>query len=352
MKQKTAIKQLWSRTFNDSKEYVDWFFDNVYTDANGMLLTKDNRPVSALLLQQYSMQFHDADITVGYICGACTAKRSRGKGYMSRVMNEAIRNSYKRGDTLCALIPADDSLYNFYSRFGFATSFFANIERYSPLDYFPFDGGKYSAVDTPDIDALYRFTDGMMQRRHCSIQHTASDFANILEDLRLDGGMPIAIADRHGAICACAFTVPHDNHVKVTDILYSDSGAKNAVLSHIVSLYAGLPIHVCDYPSEEHPEYLSRRGMVRIINVHRCLSTLAARYPDIKLKIRISDHLIVENAHTFVITDGECFIDDSVETVDYDVKTEVLAYLICGNGTPSNALGFPVRHLFMSLMLD
>lgn len=58
MKKKDAVLKLWRECFDDSDQYVDMFFSEVYRDDDALLLEQDNRPISSMLLQRYAMNFH------------------------------------------------------------------------------------------------------------------------------------------------------------------------------------------------------------------------------------------------------------------------------------------------------
>ena len=106
------------------------------------------------MLQQYSMNFHGCNIQAGYICGAATLTPYRGDGCMTELMSQALRQSYKRGDVVCTLIPANDGLYRFYENLGFSPAFHINLERYSSAHTFT-HSGQYTATDSSSTDGAY-----------------------------------------------------------------------------------------------------------------------------------------------------------------------------------------------------
>ena len=83
MKKKDIVLKLWRECFDDSDQFVDMFFSRVYRDEDALVLDKDGRVVSSMLLQRYSMNFHGVTLPVSYICGAATAPEMRAHGYMA-----------------------------------------------------------------------------------------------------------------------------------------------------------------------------------------------------------------------------------------------------------------------------
>lgn len=52
-----------------------------------------------------------------------------------------------------------------------------------------------------------------MRRRSCCIQHGREDFNVICDDIYLDGGDVVALADSQNRLSALAFVVPGDDAV-------------------------------------------------------------------------------------------------------------------------------------------
>ena len=82
MSKKDLIRRVWNECFNDSPEYTDMYFSRIYTDDDALLeVAEDGRPVSILQVHPYTMLFHGAEAQLGYICGAATARKYRGRGH-------------------------------------------------------------------------------------------------------------------------------------------------------------------------------------------------------------------------------------------------------------------------------
>lgn len=351
MDKKETIKKIWLSTFDDSGQYVDWYFDNVYRDDDALTYSHGGRVVSSLLLQQYDMTFQGAVVKTGYICGAATVAESRSKGYMGCLVEESLRHGFRRGDMFCTLIPANEHLYHYYCRFGFSPAIYTGVELYTALHSFTIDGlGEYRKID-PDSDSVYDLFNGLMMRRPCCIQHSANDYRHILEDNHLDGGSVIALA-HDGLPVGIAFTSICDGECRVADILAIDRAARDATLAMVRKEYEGIAIGILALPDTE-TDIVAPRGMIRIVNAHDCLSNIAAAHNSLKCSIRLSDPIIPENNATFVINNGHCnIVTDCNMDVDYDINIETLTSIVFGNDTTQRILDFPTERPFISLMLD
>lgn len=351
MKTKDAIKSLWRECFDDSDQYVDMFFSIVYRDDDALVLEREGHVVSGMLLQRYVMNFHDIALPVSYICGAATTRTMRGHGYMADLMGEAVNESLQRGDVFVTLIPAHDWLYHYYGRFGFSPAFYVETERYTSAHVFRPQGEYMRYVDLNSEEA-YGFFNAMMMTRNCCIQHTRRQYDEILMDNSVDGGEVIAVSDENG-IAAMAFAAPGDDGaVVVKDILAATEDARTAALAAVSETFAGMPVTVLGY-YDRYDGTEETRGMIRIVNVASCLGAIARAYPDIKTAIKVRDRILPDNNATFVMSGGECRVDNGYAgKIDYDVDIEVLTSIVFGNDVTRRLLNFPAVRPFISLMLD
>lgn len=351
MKKKDAIIKLWQECFDDSPEYVDMFFTEVYRDDDALLLEHDGKPVSGMLLQRYAMNFHGVTVSIGYICGAATAPELRGYGNMSSLMRQALNLSHDRGDALCALIPAGESLYRYYSGFCFSPVFYVNEERYTSAHTFKYTG-EYSRYENLDSQEAYSFFDRMMRLRQCAVQHTAEQYRQIIMDNSADAGSIVALQRQNEGIVAMAFAVPSDGVALVKDVLAVDDDARSAALDEVHRELSDMPIVVHGYYGTPEGKLLVR-GMARIVNVEKIFGIIAQAYPSMNTAVKVYDPLIEANNSTFVIADGTCKRNDNYNgKLSLDIDVEVLTSIVFGNHVTQTLLDFPAERPFMSLMLD
>lgn len=354
-KQET-IRKIWSRVFDDSPEYVDWFFNNVYREDEGLVLERDTVAVSSMLLQQKQMSFHGEIVPISYVCGAATLPSARNKGYMSELMHRALKESLNRDDVFCTLIPANERLFGFYQRYGFSATFDVSIEHYSSAHVFSHDMSAYTPADDPGIEERYAFFDMMMKRRPCCILHSEEDFRHILSDNAFDSGFVSTLKDRDGSIVAMAFAIPKDGECLVKELLYTDTDSRNAVLQSLHDKYGNTPMTLMTCPDSSNPHNICSRGMARIVNAGKALSIIARVAPSLHCTLHLHDDIIEENNRVFHIKDGRCSSlvgnINAPHVPDYDIDMESLCSILFGNAETASLLDFPSQRPFLSLMLD
>lgn len=358
MSKRDEIKKIWTECFKDPKDYVEMYFDQVYRDDEAMLLIDQaGAPVSSLLLQNYRMSFHGQEPAVSYIAGAATRRSKRGQGYMSRLMVDALKESARRGDMLCSLIPADEALYFFYRRYGFSTVFYTKEQRFTAFHSFPVKG-EYHHVDDEMSDDVWCAFDRFQHKRKCYVLHSRRDFYNILADLKSDGGDFVVMAkddeDKGSEIVSMAWARRVGDMLLVTDVMGEDSDARSAALRQLRGISGDTPILLYGHPDDSMGGRLMPRGMGRFVNVGKALSIIAAADPKFRSRIRVSDDLLPEyNSHTFVVGDGRCEIDDDYAGhLDFDVKIDVFADIVFSSSAIGSIVRFPSVRPMISLMLD
>lgn len=354
MDKKSEIRKIWSESFRDTPQFVEMYFTRAYDDKNGMLLVDDDgRAVSSLVLQQYPFLYFGNELSSSYIAGAATKRAERGKGYMSELMKQALLESYRRGDFICALIPAHRWLYFFYDKFGFSTIFYVDKQRFTSLHAFA-GPGEYKEVDNPFDEKVYQAMARMERESGCGILHTKRDFLNIMDDVNLDSQSRfVALALPDGTIASMAWAVTTHNQVEVRELLGIDADARTAALRALRHYYPDTHFTLLAPPLTKQRN-LFARGMGRIVNVHKLIQACASSHPHWSAAIRVSDPIIEENNHIYVVSNGDVSIVDNLPFAELtlDVNIEVLNRIAFSTEDMGSIIGFPSQRPHISLMLD
>ena len=144
------LKKLWIDTFGDTKEYVNSFFDKFYSPDKLLVFKKNGKIVSALYMIDYCLKYEDKCYKIMYLYALATDKQYRGKGIMSMLIDKADEIMYNKEYAGAFLIPAEDSLYDYYSRFAFKDIIYS--KNYTELNS---DYVYNSYVECNDINKVY-----------------------------------------------------------------------------------------------------------------------------------------------------------------------------------------------------
>lgn len=352
MHKREEIKKLWLKTFDDSPEYVDMFFSRVYRDNDALTLFNDeNQLTSTLLLQPYQMNFHGQEVAVDYICRAATRRNQRGKGYMTRLLHEALSESRRRGSMMTFLIPPENYLTFYYADRGFSQVAFVKELRYTAFHSFNCEGS-YTLVEDIYGKETYAAFHRWEMAREGSIIHSQRDFLNIIDDNRMEGGHVAFVKNDEGKVVAGAFAAPRDGIVVVDDLLGDDDDARTGAMRQLRGFFNDLPFKLLA-PSDRQVGGLTPRGMARIVNPMKAFEIIARSDNNLRRHYRVTDTLLPENSHIYYICKGSVSIDDDYRgALDLDVTTEVLTSAIFSSKEIGHVLGLPGERLHVALMPD
>ena len=115
--------RLWKTVFGDDDAYIRLFFDGAFQSSRCFAKKVDGRIVSALYLLDCGVKVNGEMLPGYYLYAAATEEESRGRGYMGALVEEAKRVSDEE-KRLLLLVPASESLYAYYARFGFQTAMY------------------------------------------------------------------------------------------------------------------------------------------------------------------------------------------------------------------------------------
>ena len=118
-----ALKIMWHKIFGDSESYLNSFFGKVYKDENTLVDIENGNVVSVLFMIPYKFIANGKETKIVYLYALATEPAYRGRKIMAKLIQKSLDLSAKRGYALSVLIPADDSLFEYYRQFGFEEYF-------------------------------------------------------------------------------------------------------------------------------------------------------------------------------------------------------------------------------------
>lgn len=121
-----ALKALWKEAFGDTDEYINFFFSQGLKPDRTFLYLQNGYPVSMAFVLPGELCVNDNYIPIGYIYGVATCKDFWGKGYSTQVLRY-IQQQYP----VTFLVPSTESLFHFYARNGYHTTFRLNEVKFS-----------------------------------------------------------------------------------------------------------------------------------------------------------------------------------------------------------------------------
>ncbi|NDV54331.1 GNAT family N-acetyltransferase [Parabacteroides sp. 52] len=269
---------LWRICFDDSEEFIQVYFEQVYKEANALTIEQEGRIIAALQIIPYTMTWCETELTLSYISGACTAPEERGKGHMGRLLTMAFQKMRERQTDLTALIPAEPWLFDYYRKLGYTETFdYALIPFEHKTGQETASSYSFFSLDVKAGDIWYAFFDRKLRERPLCILHTREDFHTILRDIQMSKGQTIGVTDSLGKPVGMAFIVPEKNNIYIKEILYENDAVKNILWQKGTELF-GAKQGVCKLPVS-HTETAHPLGMSLILNKEKMINRWLAKHP-------------------------------------------------------------------------
>lgn len=118
-----GIINLWHECFGDSEKEIRFFLKEKFVAENTVVYEENGNIVSMLFLLDGEMHIDNFDYPAYYLYAACTSKNCRGRGLMAKLLDFSQSIAKQRDVTFICLMPAEKSLFDFYSKHGYITFF-------------------------------------------------------------------------------------------------------------------------------------------------------------------------------------------------------------------------------------
>lgn len=110
--EKKLSRPLYETVFSeDTKQFVDYYYQYKTRDNEILALEEDGRIVSMLHLNPYTMIVNGYEARSSYIVAVATHRDYRHRGYMRLLLERALRDTAARRMPFVFLMPASESIY-------------------------------------------------------------------------------------------------------------------------------------------------------------------------------------------------------------------------------------------------
>ncbi len=118
-----GIINLWKEAFGDTEEAINLFLDDRYIPQN-TVVCEDNGIISSMLfLLEGKLIIDHKEYDAYYLYAAATLKEFRGRGVMAQLLEYSKNTAAGRNIDFICLKPAEESLFDYYSKHGYRKAF-------------------------------------------------------------------------------------------------------------------------------------------------------------------------------------------------------------------------------------
>ncbi|MDR1983708.1 MAG: GNAT family N-acetyltransferase [Prevotellaceae bacterium] len=294
--------ELYKLCFDDSDEFVDFYFQKRYTEKQHFTILQNDNPVAALQAIPYKMTFCSAKINISYLSAICTHPDFRKQGLMIKLLAKTHKQLFEADVYATFLIPADLWLFNVYAKTDYKTIFYRTKKQISACGFeIKNDCKIYEYSETNKNDAFKYFDCKMNSRNYC-VQHSFADFEIICEDIYNNNGI-ILIAEHNNAIVGISFATYINDSFTVIEHFADTQEISESLLKAISNKTKNDDLTYIDIPQQNNYEAI---GMMRIICAEKMLQLYAKTHPACKKTIFVKDDTIVENSGCYIISNAKC----------------------------------------------
>lgn len=296
---------LWQTVFGDTDEFVRFYFDRKYSDANTVVAYAHDRLISMLQMLPYPMTWEGQVTEVSYVSGAATLPEARGKGLMGSLLKESFLIMRERKLLFSVLIPQEQGLYDYYAGYGYAAVFFRAED--CPVVSFPITGTssvfRLSLHEYREMsENLYAYFHAELLKRPDCVQHPEDDFYAIIEDLYGEGGEIRIFCDSKNRLKGLLLALPEESCVVIKELLTDSELEKEALIASFFprgqKILYRRPAHAGDQ--------LIASGMLRIICLPEVLKQYARMHPALTQEFNVTDNILEDNNGYYRISGGNC----------------------------------------------
>ncbi|WP_370799246.1 GNAT family N-acetyltransferase [Xylanibacter rarus] len=166
---KEETREIWKQVFNDPDNFIDLYFSRVYRSEYNVCCQIDGKVVAALQTLPYTMLYDGREVKTVYVSGVSTRPEYRRQDIGNNLMRQAHFRIYYREIVFASLIPAEEWLYEWYEKCGYA---------------------RVMTCTPPPADAMatpFEELDRIQRAKRCVLLHDEDGYEVIREDIRLAG---------------------------------------------------------------------------------------------------------------------------------------------------------------------
>ena len=123
-------RPLYEEVFSeDSKRFIDYYYTEKTKD-NQIYVAEEDGGIQAMLhLNPYELNVNGTKKKANYIVAVATRESYRGRGFMKALLETALKDMYREGESFTYLMPVAEAIYTPH---GFRTLYTQQLE-YCPI---------------------------------------------------------------------------------------------------------------------------------------------------------------------------------------------------------------------------
>lgn len=342
-------ENLWDYCFEKSSSpFFQWYFKQAKHRENIIGYLVDNRLLSMLFLNPYTINFHNQHLRLSYIVGVATIATERGRGLFSELIKKTFSILEEREEPIALLMP---SMAGFYLPYGFAFCY-EQLQYDFPLEVLRTFKRKQNydlqiLLDShTDYTALNNIYNEFHQHHQGYIVRNHENWQATLEVPLLEGGQIVLCYQDNTLQGYMLYSISLDTF-KVLELVYLSIKVRDAFFNFAYQHYSQAK-KISWHSATDDLSYLGLIDhknapskvlfmMSRIINVPKAMALLSpAKDLNLEIFCQVTDEYIESNNKTFFlqVANGTVQTTISDENPEFEIGIGSLAQLLFGYSSP------------------
>lgn len=330
---KDGIKKLWKTVFDDSDNFINWFFENRYQKAYATCLIFDGKVASCMQSNPFNLRIRERVIESAMLAGVSTYEDYRGKGFMGYVFKEHMKQLRDAGVVLVPHTPANTP--TFFSKGHFPVSENKKVT-------IPANSGTNKGVIELLSSLRHEYGDMFSCYTKWSLPYsgivarTMADFFLKMADYSADSAKACIIRDNTDNVKAYGVFYTLEDYIHVEEIAYDSPESLDELLLSISSLglevRAKMPVDAL-ITIKDANETTKLQGVLGVANIQRFLKGIFPFSPIKEAAIEITDKIVESNNGIYSLDGNACSLQPTIT-----IEAGRLAQVLCGFRTLSEQL--------------
>ncbi|MCJ7855945.1 GNAT family N-acetyltransferase [Lachnospiraceae bacterium NSJ-143] len=295
---KEQFRALWDISFNDSREFSDWFFDKRFVPDYCALIEEEDGFISSEVQSlPVFLKVRGAVIPSAIMVGACTHPDFKRRGYMKELYTYYMNMISGLGVVLCPHTPAVLRTYYYVGHYPVSDTAFIEAEESKGAEITE-DAVQLELAE--NMSAVYKCYQLASRRFSGIVCRSYADFALKCADYLSCGAKCVGITDG-GNVLAYAVYFDDKDGIHGEEIMALDETSEQKAVNYLFNLGKGRKVSV-KLPPDTKTEYnggIKRIGPRNVCGIADVGAFLKAVGKNLPYAVEIKDDAVPENNGVF-----------------------------------------------------
>ncbi|MHB1453261.1 MAG: GNAT family N-acetyltransferase [Saccharofermentanales bacterium] len=301
---KAGFIGLWKMCFDDTPEFVDFFFCSRYFPDFSVCITQNGKFISSMQSMPLLLLIRKAPVQSAIVAGVCTHPDYRGRGLMRRMFELYLPEMRRRGIQAITYHPVDFSIYRSLGHYPATRTRFYRFDAPQPAAKIRFSQDVFDLKGLPEemIRAAYD-----LYHRHSSdysgiVARTYENFVLKMSDYAASDAKLVFVHDSDGFTGYCIYFVS-SSEIRGEELMALNDDAKLMLMDRLIDLATRRKLTV-KIPPAHGDLQLVPQNVLGITDLQQFIKALSLerflnRSVMTDFVIEVKDAFIKENSGTF-----------------------------------------------------